>query len=173
MAKISVEEARRLSAQVLTRAGISSREIEIITDVLVEAELLGRSTHGLIRLSGIVNGAKDHAGAEIRVVREKGYYALVDGAGGFGYTVAHYATELAIKKAQQNGLAMIGVKNSGHTGLMGYYVRMALTQDLIGMAICNTRPMVAAWGGTEAAFGAESGVIPSGRGPVDDSYCTG
>jgi len=48
---------------------------------------------------------------------------------------------------------MVGVKNSGHSGILGYYPRMALKEDLIGIAICNTRPMVAAYGGIESVFG--------------------
>jgi len=61
--------------------------------------------------------------------------------------------EMAIEKSKKSGLAMVGVNNSGHSGMVGYYARMALQQDLIGIVICNTRPMVAAWGGTDPVFG--------------------
>lgn len=153
MTNITVEEARRLSRSALTRAGIDEYEAEIITDILLEAEMRGRPTHGLIRLSGIVSKAKVQADAKIRVVREDGNYALIDGGGKFGYVAAHYAMELAIGKTEEHGLALVGVKNSGHSGMVGYYARMALRHDFIGIAICNTRPMVAAWGGIDAIFG--------------------
>lgn len=168
MSTISVEEARRLSTEVLTGAGIDSHEAEIITDILVEAEMRGRPTHGLIRLSGIANRAKEHADATMQVVREDGNHALVDGGGKFGYIAAHYAMKLAIKKSKEHGLAMVGVKNSGHSGMVGYYARMALGHDLIGVVICNTRPMVAAWGGVEAIFGTNpiAVAIPSDDQPL-------
>jgi len=153
MAVISVEEARRLSRAALTRAGIDSREADIITDILLEAEMRGRPTHGLIRLSGIVGRSKEQVNARIRVVRGDGHYALVDAGGKFGYIAAHYAMELAVERAGRHGLALVGVKNSGHSGMLGYYARMALRSDLIGIVICNTRPMVAAWGGIDAVFG--------------------
>ena len=153
MGSISVEKARRLSTDALIRAGMDGHEAGIIADILIEAEMRGRPTHGLIRLPRIVSGAEEQAGARVQVVREDGNYALVDGGGKFGYAVAHHAMKLAIKKAKENGLAMVGVKNSGHSGMVGYYARMALEYDLIGIVMCNTRPMVAAWGGIDAIFG--------------------
>lgn len=153
MATVSIEEARRLSTAALTRAGVDGQDVEIITDILVEAEMLGRPTHGLIRLSQIMRGAKQLADPKIRIVREAGHYALLDAGGKFGYIAAHHGMELAIKKAEACGLALVGVKNSGHSGMLGYYARMALKRGFIGMAICNTRPMVAAWGGIDAVFG--------------------
>ena len=153
MGNISVEKARRLSTGALICAGMDGHEADIVADILIEAEMRGRPTHGLIRLPRIVSGAGKQAGAKVQVVREDGNYALVDGDGKFGYAVAHHAMELAIKKARENGLSMVGVKNSGHSGMVGYYARMALEHDLIGIVMCNTRPMVAAWGGIDAIFG--------------------
>jgi L-2-hydroxycarboxylate dehydrogenase (NAD+) len=168
MANISVEQARRLSKSALTRTGIDSREVDIITDILVEAEILGRPTHGLIRLPGIVSRARDQMDARIQVVREDGHYALVNAGGKFGYIAAYCAMEMAIEKAREHGLALIGVKNTGHSGMLGYYARMALRNDFIGMVICNTRPMVAAWGGIEAVFGTNpiAVAIPSDGTPL-------
>jgi L-2-hydroxycarboxylate dehydrogenase (NAD+) len=168
MATISVEEARRLSTVALAKTGMSSHEVEIITDILIEAELRGRPTHGLIRLSGIVGRTEAQAEAQMRVVREDGHYALIDAGGKFGYIAAHYAMELAIKKAEEHRLALVGVRNSGHSGMVGYYARMALRHALIGIVICNTRPMVAAWGGIDAIFGTNpiAVAIPSDGPPL-------
>ena len=168
MSIISVEEARRLSTEVLSAAGMDSREAQIITDILIEAEIRGRSTHGLIRLSGIAGRAKEHVNAKMSVVKESDNYALVDGGGKFGYIAAHYAMKLAIEKSKKNGMALVGVNNSGHSGMVGYYARMALEHDLVGLAICNTRPMVAAWGGVEPVFGTNpiAVAIPSDGQPL-------
>lgn len=165
---VSLEEARRLSTAALMKAGMDDHEAEIITDILLEAEMRGRPTHGLIRLSGIVSSAVEQIDARVRVVREDGHYALIDGDGKFGYIAAHYAMELAIKKAEEHGLALVGVKNSGHSGMIGYYARMALKHDLIGIVVCNTRPMVAAWGGIDAVFGTNpiAVAIPSNEQPL-------
>jgi L-2-hydroxycarboxylate dehydrogenase (NAD+) len=168
MATISVEEARSLSKTALVKAGIDDNEAEIITLILIEAELKGRPTHGFIRLSGIVNRAEEQINKEIKTVREDGYYALIDADGKFGYIAAYRAMDMAINKAKDQGIALIGVKNSGHSGMLGYYAQMALNYDLIGVVICNTRPMVAAWGGVEAVFGTNpiAVAIPSDNLPL-------
>jgi LDH2 family malate/lactate/ureidoglycolate dehydrogenase len=92
----------------------------------------------------------------------------VDAGGKFGYIAAHYAMELAIEKTASLGLALVGVKNSGHSGMVGYYATMALKRDFIGIVICNTRPMVAASGGIEAVFGTNpiAVAIPSDGRPL-------
>ena len=153
MSNISVDEARRLSVAALNRAGMEGHEADVIADILIEAEMRGRPTHGLIRLPGIVSGASKQTDAKLQIVREDENYALIDGGGKYGYIAAHYAMELALEKTAKNGLALVGVKNSGHSGMIGYFARMALKRDFIGIAMCNTRPMVAAWGGIDAIFG--------------------
>lgn len=153
MANISIAEAHKLSKTVLLKAGVDNNAAKIITDILLEADMLGRPTHGLIRLPGIVSDAKKQINAKLHVVRDDSHYTLLDGGGKSGYLAAYKAMELALKKAGKHGLALGGVKNSGHCGMLGYYTRMALKKDFIGIGMCNTRPMVAAWGGVEAVFG--------------------
>jgi L-2-hydroxycarboxylate dehydrogenase (NAD+) len=91
MAIISVEEARQLSRSTLIKSGMDNKEAEIITDILLEAEMMGRSTHGFIRLPAIVDEAKKHLDSNIKVIREDGNYALVDGGSKPGYVAAYYA----------------------------------------------------------------------------------
>jgi L-2-hydroxycarboxylate dehydrogenase (NAD+) len=153
MVIITLEEAKQLSESVLVKAGIDKIEAGIITHVLLEAEMIGRPTHGFIRLPGIIGGAKDQAGKKTKLICEAGNNALIDGGGKYGYVVAYDAMELAINKATEHGLALVGVKNSGHSGVLGYYARMALKKDFIGIVICNTRPMVAPYSGIDPVFG--------------------
>ena len=47
---IEVEEARALSAMALVKAGVPADHAEIQVDLLLEAELRGRRSHGLMRL---------------------------------------------------------------------------------------------------------------------------
>lgn len=153
MPLISIEKARHLSRNILVKTGMAHTEADIITDILLEAEMMGRPTHGFVRLPGIVNAAKEQIGLEPKLFREGQNHALIDGNGKFGYIAGYYAMNMAIDKAKIYGLAALGVKNSGHSGMLGYYARMALKEDLIGIAICNTRPMVAPYGGIESVFG--------------------
>ena len=134
MAIISVEEARQLSRSTLIKSGMDNKEAEIITDILLEADMMNRPTHGFIRLPAIVGETNKQLDSSVKVVREDGNYALVDGGGKPGYVAAYYAMEFAIKKTEKHGLALVGVKNSGHSGMLGYYARMAIKRDFIGIA---------------------------------------
>ena len=150
MAVLKESEARNLSIQILTSHGFKREQADLITDILIAAELHGRPTHGLIRLKGIIGNAEKRD-IEIEVEKETENYALVNGNGCLGYIAAYYAMNLALKKARKHGIALVGVKNSGHCGMAGYYVRMALQHDCIGIMICNTHPKV---------------VVPEGKTPV-------
>ena len=74
---VPVEELRDLSQQVLSRRGLSDEDAAVVTDILIEAELRGRSTHGLIRLPAIAE--RSRARTPMRLVREGPSHALVDG----------------------------------------------------------------------------------------------
>ena len=50
---ISIADARQLAESFLIESGLSSTDAAVIADILLEAELRGRETHGFIRLPGI------------------------------------------------------------------------------------------------------------------------
>ena len=93
---------------------------------------------------------------------------LFDAGGALGYLAAHEAMKLALRKAASRGLSLVGVRSAGHSGMLAYYARLALERDYIGVALCNTRPMVAAYGGIEAVFGTNplAVAIPAERIPL-------
>lgn len=150
---LSVDEARQLASSFLQRGGIPEAEAEIITDILLEAELRGRKTHGFIRLAGIKNSYAQKEKRPITIDRESGHWLLVDGGDNPGYLVAHYAMNAAIDKAKTYGSSLVGVYNSSHCGMAGYYANMALKKDCIGIVMADCLPRITAWGGVEPILG--------------------
>jgi LDH2 family malate/lactate/ureidoglycolate dehydrogenase len=61
--------------------------------------------------------------------------------------------ELAIEKAAEKGLCCVGIKNTNHIGLAGYYPEMAARKNMLGFITANTNAAMAPWGGVEALFG--------------------
>ena len=51
--KLKIEEAERLSNEVLTKLGFTPSNALLITKNLIEAELAEKKTHGLIRIPAI------------------------------------------------------------------------------------------------------------------------
>ena len=76
---ISVDRARELAETYLKKSGMSETDAAIIADILLEAELRGRKTHGFIRLTGIKNRYKQGERTDIRIDKEVGLCARIDG----------------------------------------------------------------------------------------------
>ena len=76
--------------------------------------------------------------------------ALLDGDNGMGHLVMKRATELAIAKARQCGVAWVGSRLSNHAGPASLYARMALAHDMVGMyfAVGNANHLPP-WGGLD------------------------
>jgi LDH2 family malate/lactate/ureidoglycolate dehydrogenase len=136
---------------------------------LLEADLRGRTGHGLIRLPQYV--PRIEAGGfnlrpVIEVLRETPVSALVDGDNGLGQVVMTGAVELAIAKASETGLSWVGTVRSNHAGAAGVYTSMALERGLIALyfavASANVMPP---WGGKERLLGTNpiSIAIPAGE----------
>jgi LDH2 family malate/lactate/ureidoglycolate dehydrogenase len=75
-----------------------------------------------------------------------------------------FSMKLAMAKAAASGVALVVVRNSCHFGAAGYYASLAASEGLIGVAVSNDVPSVAAPGSRAAvmgsnpfAFGAPSG----------------
>lgn len=150
---ISIADARQLAETFLRKSGMPPTDATIIADILLEAELRGRKTHGFIRLTGIKTRYEQGERADIQVDEEKGQCVRVNGGNQPGYLVAYRAMELAIARAKQTGASIVGVYNTSHCGMAGYYVDMARKADIIGLLFADCLPRITPEGGTEAILG--------------------
>ena len=151
--QISIDAARKLAETFLTTCGMSSSDAVIIADILLEAELRERKTHGFIRLPGIKNRFEQEQRSEIKIDKDVGQCIHIDGGNELGYLAAYRAMELAIDRAKQIGICICGVFNTSHCGMAGYYVDMARRQDLVGLLFADCLPRITPYGGTEAILG--------------------
>ncbi|MDX1886468.1 Ldh family oxidoreductase [Mycolicibacterium sp. 120270] len=146
-----------LASAILRASEVLPKHANITATRLVEADLRGRSGHGLIRLRPYVERIR--AGGinirpDIAVTHDTPVSAQVDGDNGLGQVVMTKATELAIAKAATTGLAWVGTVHSNHAGAAGLYAEQAADAGLVGMyfAVANANGMPP-WGGTEPLLG--------------------
>ena len=141
-------------AACLTAWGMPPEHVETTASVMVDADACGIDTHGLSMLTTYDSRRREGIltiDAKIEVVHETPVAALVDAGGGLGYVPSVMATEIAIKKAKEMGLAAVAVRNSNHFGATGYYTRMMAAEGLIGFATTNgSGPRTAPTFGKEA-----------------------
>jgi LDH2 family malate/lactate/ureidoglycolate dehydrogenase len=153
---IPVAVLREFSIQSFHRSGLSQEHAEWISDTLIQSELRGIASHGIVRLPFycrrlLEKGSNPHP--KITVVSEKPSMMLIDGDNGLGQIVSIMAMERVIERARNQGVCFAGVRNSCHFGMTAYYPMMALRSDMIGMAGCNTSTVMAPWGGGKSAIG--------------------
>jgi LDH2 family malate/lactate/ureidoglycolate dehydrogenase len=168
MQKFSADQLRDIVSRVLLKVGASAEEAELVSRHLVEADLRGVHSHGVMRIPEYIElirrgGIKPQA--KIEVVRESPTIALINGNWGFGQVIGVKAMDIAITKARDSAVGCVGVFNCNHIGMLAYYTMMALDRDMIGIAGCNGGPAVAPFGGASRALGTNplSFAIPTGE----------
>lgn len=172
--RVDHQSLTKFVTDVLVKMGVPNGDAVTTAQNLVKADLRGIESHGVARLKrytdGIRNGVvKIHP--EIKVVRETPVTALLDGDAGLGQVVSYKAMNLAISKAKSNYVGLVGVRNSNHFGIAGFYGLMALQDGLIGLVMTNTRPLVAQTFSKQKLVGTNPicvAVPTSGRGFVLD-----
>ena len=136
--------------------GVSDDDVSIILDTIIYANRRGVATHGIGRLPLYVHKiAAGHYNPknEIEVLVDKQAYALLDAHNGFGQVVAYQAIQMAIKKAKDFGIGVVGVRNSNNFGTAGYFGDIAARQGCAAMVFANAAPAIAPTGGNKTIFG--------------------
>lgn len=153
---INSDDLTNFCTHILHRAGLAEEEAEYVSSLLVEAELRGRATHGVVRLKTYIEFVKHgtiNVRPNLRTLKDDMAVSVIDGDNGFGQIVASTAMDLAIEKAERFGVGIVGVQNSGHLGEIGLIARRVVPHQMIGGVLTNGGPMMAAWGGSQPVLG--------------------
>jgi L-2-hydroxycarboxylate dehydrogenase (NAD+) len=166
--------AKRLEAfiaSVLGALGLPDSDAATCAARMTESDLRGVDTHGIFRLPHYcqrIRAGGINLRPKVHPVKENAVTALVDGDNAMGQVVMTYATQLAIKKAEETGLAWVGTFNGNHAGCAAVYSTMAVAHDMVGMymTVANGNHMPP-WGGVERILGTNpvSIAIPAGKEP--------
>lgn len=163
MTRADPERLTDFAMAVLETEGVPADDARLVAGCLVEAELWGHPSHGLLRLSWYVarirTGVVDPA-AKAETVVDRGAVAVLDGRVGLGHVLtAHAATE-AVRRAREHGVGVVAVRNSNHFGMAAHFTRMIAEQGCVGILTTNGSPAMAPWGGRAKAVGANPGRSP-------------
>lgn len=168
---IDHEALRTFAADCYVAMGVNDDAAQLVADTLVQADLWGHQSHGVMRLfwyaARIRSGATD---ANAAPLMDDGFGAItcMDGQGGLGQVVAHAAMNEAISLSKRHGIGAVAVRNSGHFGTAMYFTKMAADAGCVGFISTNASPAMAPWGGTEKRVGTNpwSWAAPAGRFPT-------
>lgn len=165
---------RGIARTIFTHAGCPEPEAEAIADHLVDANLAGHDSHGVIRILPYVKALRRGvvvAGLAPSVVRQEPALMVLDAANGFGQPAANAATDRACGLGETMGAATVLVRRTGHVGRLGAYAERAAARGFASIILCNApRPgggVIAPWGGRERRLGASPIAMGFPRPPGD------
>ncbi|HHR6140869.1 TPA: ureidoglycolate dehydrogenase [Providencia alcalifaciens] len=154
--KVSKEKLHQLIANKIHAAGLSKDHADIVSDVLVHADAKGIHSHGAVRVEyyaeRISKGGTNNS-PNFTFKKTGPCSAVFDGDNGAGHVAAKLSMDEAIKMAEENGIAVVGVRRIGHSGSLSYFVQQASSAGMIGISVCQSDPMVVPYGGAETYYG--------------------
>jgi LDH2 family malate/lactate/ureidoglycolate dehydrogenase len=149
---------RRLCHSAAVAAGFSSADADDLTDALVAGSLRslpgqGQGVQSLAKYIERVRTGVIDAKAKIEEVGGSGATRLLDAHRSHGGIAATRAMRLAVELSASYGVGAVGVRDSTHLGVAGYFAELAAREGCIGLVFTNAGPEIAPWGGTRATVG--------------------
>ncbi len=148
--------AKKLIINIFQKHGLNIGHAKICANALINAELVGAPSHGFARLSSYCNRIKKKvikAKPKIKIKKISQSITNIDADNSVGFIGADLGINIAIKNAKKTGIGFVGVKNSGHYGLSGYYAERAAKKGLVAFCFTNAPPALAPHGTKKILFG--------------------
>jgi len=149
--------ARAIEA-IVAGGGSDAREAKLVAENLVTANLTGHDSHGVGMIPRYVDSLLEGGlvvNQHPRVVFDGGAMLSLDGQAGYGQVIGLEAMDMAIARARQHGLALMGLGRAHHLCRIGQWAEQAVAAGLISLHFTNviSRSIVAPHGGADARFG--------------------
>lgn len=184
--QIDADQLKRQTTDILATAGARQQEAELVADQLVDANLAGHDSHGVVRLPRYLKAMERgeiNVHSEVRAATELPAGLVLDGDWAFGQVAAAEALDRAAARAKTQGVCYAGVFNCNDVGRLGWYTTRAAEHGFAALMTINdggANPHVAPWGGTTPLLSTNpiSAAFPAGNTPpvcldLATSICAG
>ncbi len=171
MPVLDARELTRHVVRIFRATGAPTADAEQVAIHLVEANLKGHDSHGVIRIESYVNGARAGSirpGVTSTVEEETATTAVVNGNWNYGQVVGRDTMDIAIAKARAEGVGIAVAHQSAHAGRIGAYGEQAARAGLISIACVNVHGggrLVAPFGGAQRRLATNPIVVAA---PTED-----
>ena len=167
---IAADEIRRVTEGALQRGGVLVEHARLQADLLLEAELRGRASHGLLRLARIVERIRNKVADPNATGRHAWLgdaFLDVDGERGLGPVIACGALDALEERTHLTGISVAAIRNNNHLGMMAWYAERMARRGLTLIALSTSEALVHPWGGRRAMIGTNPIAIgvPASPGP--------
>ncbi|MEI6839238.1 MAG: Ldh family oxidoreductase, partial [Alcaligenaceae bacterium] len=140
---------QQVAASVYQSIGVPQSDAALAADTLVQADLWGHQSHGLLRLGWYYARLKSGAMKAVTHTSlpvDAGAICVMDGHDGIGQVITRQAVDQAVTRAKLHGVGVVSIRNSNHFGTCMYYTRIAAEQGCVMLLMSNAGPNMAPWG---------------------------
>src|SRR5687767_5918958 len=168
--RVDADRLRDFATAVYAGAGMPEADAHLLADTLVQADLWGHQSHGVLRLGWYLDRIRNGVMKPVtkpELVVDAGAMALIDGHDGVGHVLSVLAAREAVKRAKAHGIGAVGVRMSNHFGTCMYYTLMGAREGCMMFLTTNGGPAMPPWGGMRKVIGTNPWSIatPAGKHP--------
>jgi len=153
---MKIIKLKKVIKNIFIKHKLNKNHSSICAKALINAELVGAPSHGLSRLKMYCERIKKkiiNPKPKIKIKKISQSISHIDANNSIGFVAADIGIKTAIKNARKTGIGLVGIKNSGHYGLSGYYAEQAVKKNLMVMIFTNAPPAIAPHGALRTLFG--------------------
>lgn len=153
---IAADQLQDLVARLFVASGLSADAARLVSSGLVEADLEGLSSHGVMLTDMYVERIRSGSvstGQTADVVSDHAAAVVLDAGNALGHLTADQAMAISVERARRFAAGVVAVRHAFHFGTARRYALQAAAADCIGIVACNTRPLMPAPGGAERLVG--------------------
>jgi LDH2 family malate/lactate/ureidoglycolate dehydrogenase len=150
------ETLKGFVTEIFAKLGVPDEAARLSAAALVAADVEGMSSHGValvpLYVERILAGSVSTA-TEPRIVHDGGTAIVLDAGNTLGQLSSDWVLPMVSERAREHGLACIAVRNGSHFGTATFWARQIAESGLVGIVMCNSRPLKPPPGGTERLTG--------------------
>ncbi|MBV9245231.1 MAG: malate/lactate/ureidoglycolate dehydrogenase [Methylobacteriaceae bacterium] len=160
MQRIKHDELVRMAVEIFAAAGSDAREAECVAQHLVEANLAGHDSHGVVRINrylGWLRAGQVVPNRHAEILLDRGASLLIDGGFGYGQVIGAEAMDLLAARTAAHGFAVTALRNSGHLGRIGAWAEHLAKAGYVSVHFVNSSGLgilVAPHGGSDRRLSA-------------------
>ena len=171
--KYRAEDLTRFAREALVKAGMCQDRAAVISEILVEGDLLGHYTHGTKLLPNYVKeiqAGRMPVDGDPDIVSDKGSAVLIDGRYLPGPWLVNHALEICFSRMAEQATVTVVIRKSHHIACLGSYLKRITDRGLIGIILSSdpNHASVAPFGSYEPRYSPNpiAAGIPTSGDPV-------
>jgi len=154
--RIGAEKLQDWTVALFCALGVSRDSALAAADSLVDADLRGIGTHGVVRIPIYVERlqrGRINKQPQARVTAVGTAAERLDGDNGLGQWVGAQAMDRACTLAENAGIGIVIATRSNHFGTAGWFARRANARGCAGIVWSQCESLVVPFGGSQRFFG--------------------